>query len=755
MVHVHPGSAVKCLMTLECRTVVELITSPTDSPVGPIRKLRRHHMIAHLSAATQRPGRRLLISLASIALLATGCSNLISTSPVSNEASSPGAIGGRVHGGNQPVAGATVNLYFAGQGTHASGAKLVATTKTADDNAGSFSFTKLPDSDTVNPTTNTFSCPVSGTATPYVYVVARGGNTLNTHDSSVNNTAAVFIAPMGLCNQLTSSTFVYMSEAVTAATVAAVHQYMNVNTGDIGADSILAAYDGLQNAFATVSNLVSLSTGQTLATKPLTGPLSGVTVTASPEQAKLNQVANILSSCVNNASSAASACVTLFANAVPPASASTTSTPTVTFSAATDVLQAAYFMFTNPTDTNATNLTNLYNLSPASGAPYQPTLTAAPSDWSIGVQYVASGTCGTAGTAFLGAPYDINVSQTGDIWVADGLVGNGSLAQISPTGVPMACLPLTGASHGATIDANGNVWVGDSDNNKIYRYTPSNTTPSTLVFPTTTAPFALAADGLGNIYYSTVTAGSASVWVIPNAAPPAIPPAAPVPVTAPIAPIEISTTVGTTPYRILVNGDNSVWASSQNGYVSRIATAAVGSPNYLNGYSTTQFTTPAPSYGLAAENLRGVYVSAQAPSNQVTLLSGSGTSYATGFLTNANAGGLNVPSAVAADGARNVWAANDQPVVAVGSPTATASVVSQFSAAGISLSPNPGATTGGGYQKALPFFLNGRTIAIDEAGNVWVGRDGSQQLTEIVGGAVPIFQPYALGINQNRFQTIP
>ena len=345
---------------------------------------------------------------------------------------------------------------------------------------------------------------------------------------------------MGLCSQISSSTFVYMSEAVTAATVAAVHQYMNVTTGDIGADGILAAYDGLQNAFGTVSNLVSLSTGQTLASTALTGPLSGVTVTASPEQAKLNQVANILSSCVNNASSAASACVTLFANAVPPVSASTTSTPNATFSAATDVLQAAYYIFTNPTNTNASNLTNLYNLSPASGAPYQPTLSIAPSDWSIGVQYVATGTCGATGGGFLSTPYDINISQTGDIWVADGLPGHGSLAQLSATGAPMACLPLPGGSRGATIDTSGNVWVGDSENNAIYRYTPSNTAPSTLVFPTPTAPFALAADGLGNIYYSTLTVGSASVWVIPNAAPPPVVPA-PAPITVPIVPIEIST----------------------------------------------------------------------------------------------------------------------------------------------------------------------------------------------------------------------
>ncbi len=126
--------------TLEDLTGTRTFTSPTDVQVGSIRNLWRHHMHVSRLVVTRQPSRRLLVSIASTALLASGCSNLVSTAPESGAASSAATVSGRVHGGNQPVAGATVNLYFAGQSGIASKPILAATTSTADDGAGSFSF---------------------------------------------------------------------------------------------------------------------------------------------------------------------------------------------------------------------------------------------------------------------------------------------------------------------------------------------------------------------------------------------------------------------------------------------------------------------------------------------------------------------------------------------------------------------------------------------------------------------------------------
>ena len=701
-------------------------------------------MTASHSAGTQRPGRRLLVSLASTALLASGCSNLVNSAPSNSINSAAIKLGGRIHGGNQPVANAVVNLYFAGQTGIASAATLVATTTSADDGSGSFSFVRGADNQPNAGGSNTFSCP-SGAGSPYVYVVARGGNTLNTHDSSLSNPASVFIAPMGLCTSLTPDTFVSMSEAVTAATVAAVHQYMNVNTGSIGADGILASYDGLANSFNLVSNMVNLSTGQTIASSTRTGNAAGITVTITPEQSKLNQVANILSACVNTATGAngstattQNACDVLFASAVPPASSATTSTPGATFGPATDVLQAAYYMFTNPTDLNTANLTQLYGLSPATGAPYQPTLGTVPSDWSIGIRYTASGTCG-GGNPLIANPYDLNVDSNGSIWIANNATGTGSFAALGSTGIPITCAAAGGASHGGTIDSAGNIWVGDSENNALYRYDPNQIHP-TLQFPTSTSPFALAADGAGNVYYSSINPGS--VWKITGAASTAVA----------VPALQIASNVGALPVRIAVDGNGAVWASSRDAFVSLISPAVAGAPGLLNGYVTNQFPTPTPSYGLSVTLGSDIYVSSQEGTSQIDLLVGSGTTYATStsgiFPTPSNAGGLNVPSAIAIDGAQNVWAANDQP-----DSSNNLGSVTELNAGGGSLSAD--GTVAGGYQKDPLSLLHGRSIAVDQSGNVWIGNDGSNSITEIVGGGVPIYQPFSIGLAQGRFQTKP
>lgn len=708
-------------------------------------------MNSHFSAASQRSGRRLLVSVASTALLASGCSNLVSTAPRDVETGAAAKVGGHIHGGNQPVSGATVNLYFASQNGTATPATLVATTTSLNDGAGSFSFTKLANGGTNTGTTNSFSCP-SGPGSPNVYVVARGGNTLNTPGTTVSNPASVFLAPMGLCANIDGSTFISMSEAVTAATVAAVHQYMNVATGDIGADGILVSYDGLANSFNLVSNMVNLATGQTLASSTLTSSAAGVTVTATPEQSKLNQIANILSACVNtptgaNGSTNPNACDVLFANAVPPASASTTSTPGATFSPATDVMQAAYYMFTNLTSSSTANLTALYNLSPGASAPYQPTLAAVPSDWSIGIQYAATGTCGTSSASFISNPYDLNVDGLGNIWIANNQTGGSGLAQLTSNGYPVTCVPIGGASLGGTIDSAGNIWVGDKENNVVYRYDPTGATGK-LAFPTAASPFAMAADGSGNVYFSTLPSTSpavvaAAVWKITGGAT----------ALTPVVPLAISTNVGSVPARLLVDANSAIWVSARDVFVSLISPATSGA-GLLNGYLTTHVTTPTPSYGLAVTANSGitnsVYVSSQEGSSMLNELVGSGTNYSTGagFPTAANAGGLNVPSAIAVDGAYNVWAANDQP--ASGN---NLGVVSEFSATGTSLSPD--GTVSGGYQKSLASFLHGRTIAVDQSGNVWVGNDGSNAVTQIVGGGVGIYQPFAVGLKNGRFQTKP
>ncbi|CAN5473106.1 hypothetical protein BH10ACI4_BH10ACI4_26640 [soil metagenome] len=369
-------------------------------------------------------------ALASGVLCTAGCSNLATTASSTALQGTGGSITGRLHGGSQPVAFATVKLWYAGQGVP-SPASVGATTTTANDGAGSFSFNRNP----VNGQPgagNTYSCPLSD---PLVYVIASGGNTLNSGDPAVNNDASVFIAPFGQCSTISAASFVNMTEVTTVATMAALQQYFNPLTAatpsnpvpeSFSTDGSGLAKSAMINAFATIRNLVDLSSGTAITSRIIpAGSITagvgyaGTSVTATPESTKINLMANILASCINTTTSSASVCTTLFSNALPPDPVVTSRPYPTVFPMATDVLQAAYYMLTNPTSGSTASLTNLFDLSPAVGAPFQPVLTSAPSDWTVAISYSSSSTCGANGGHLIQSAKDLAIDIYGGVLLAN------------------------------------------------------------------------------------------------------------------------------------------------------------------------------------------------------------------------------------------------------------------------------------------------------------------------------------------------
>ena len=696
--------------------------------------------------------RNLLAALAASAVLTTGCSNMMTTTSTLTPQASGGHLSGSVFGGSQPVAFATVTLYYAGatgagSGDPTSGATgapiVAAVTTSADDGRGSFSFQK---SATNGQTTsgNNFSCPTSGD--PLVYVVARGGNTLNSHDSSVNNTAAAFLAVFGTCSQINASSFVSMTEVTTVASMVALQQYFNPVTESFGADGILVASTAMSNTLGTIANLVNVATGQAAGPTTETGA-SSITVTVTPQTSKVNSLANIIASCVNNATASAAPCVTLFSNATPPDTA-VTSRPyrTAAYSQATDVLQALYYMLTNPTNGSPANLQNLYNLIPAIGSAFQPTLTAAPNDWTVAITYSSTGTCGTGGN-FISKPQDLSIDSVGNVWIANGQSTTGNLSAISSAGVPVACTTSGGgALGGSVVDAVGNVWTASPATNTITRYTPG--TSSSTVFNTSVTPLAIFADGgdsgntISNIYFT--SAATSSLYMIPQGAIAA----------GTTTPVQISASVGPNPVHVMVGKDQAIWVSSGSNFVSRVVAGASGDPNYLNGYSTSQFPVDTDSYGISINDF-GIYVSSTNTNSSISVLAGSGTTYSmlSGFPATAGTSGLSQPTAVALDGRSNVWTANLTPNSGSGLNS-----LSEISQKGVALFPN--GTVSGGLQLDPTYLSAGRSIIIDQSGNVWVANEGpagtpANFITEIVGAAVPVYQPYARGLANGRFQNMP
>ncbi|MGH9596371.1 MAG: hypothetical protein ACRD3K_06195, partial [Edaphobacter sp.] len=307
-------------------------------------------MIGNYFARLTGSKRNLLALLASSAVLTAGCANMSSTAPTVNPFSSPATIRGSVHGGNQPVIGATVKLWFAGQGGPATKA---ATTTT--DSLGSFSFVKGTAGDG---TTNNYVCPTTG-GSPLVYVTSQRGNTQNNGSTTQSNSAAAFIALYGDCSGIGASSFVYMSEVTTVATMAAVQQFLNPTNDSIQADGTGQQRLIMLNLPNTVALLANAATGlansSTIVPAASGGNIAaGVTLTASPETAKVNTLANIISACINGATSADPACATLFASAATPQANATNLNPGGgSFPTTTDTLQALYYIFTNPTNSNA------------------------------------------------------------------------------------------------------------------------------------------------------------------------------------------------------------------------------------------------------------------------------------------------------------------------------------------------------------------------------------------------------------------
>jgi len=652
-----------------------------------------------------------------------------STAPVANSLSSPATLSGKVHGGNQAVSGATVTLWYAGQLTGFPATKGATTTT---DGSGSFSFTKGTGG---NGNTSTYTCPTT-VGDPLVYVVSQGGNTQNNGVSGQNNSAAAFIAIYGSCASLSASNFVYMSEVTTVATMATIQQFFNPTNDTVSADGTGQQRGIVGNFPNTIALLASAATG--LAVPPTTTTGAGASVIATPETAKLNTLANIISACINAATSADPNCTTLFTNAVPPAGNVTNLNPSTPFATATDTLQALFYIFTNPTNGSTSNLATLYGLSPATGAPYQPTLGAVPTDWSVGISYASTGTCG-AGGSFISSPTDINIDGQDNVWFGNAQT-NGNLSSISAAGVPLQCVNFDAGLNGpgGTIDSSGNVWSAGPAT--LYRYNPN--TQAHLAFPVTVGPLAITADGVGNVYFTAVAGSLGSLYQLPGAAT----------ATAAVLPVQISSTVGASPLRLMpdfqgiaapippatvgIPNPVNIWVISGTNSVAQVSpSTATGN---LNGFVTIPHTTSGNSSGLSVTKPGGIFVSSN---NSSVIDYGLPPSYASapGFpFTAAASAGINGPKGITIDGRLNLWI-----------PNANAASLSEISAAGVALSPSTG------FAKATSYLNANAITAVDQAGNVWVVGTGNNFVTEIVGEGVPLFAPYAIGLTNSRFQTIP
>lgn len=392
-----------------------------------------------------------LTTLAS-ALLLTGCGanvNQASTAVTGNQ-ESPG-ISGRAFGGEQPVAGATIEVVAMGSSGYGSTGTVLASTTT--DANGNFSFASSP-----------YTCPQPDTP---VYLLGIGGS--NGSSSGTPNPNAVLAAGLGTCTDSLTA-YVKMNEVTTVALAYSLAHFFSPTLGSAGANDWFGGPSTTSNG--TIAYSKGLVMGNSYTRPTLVDNVQGYPITSADytvEWQKIVTIANILQNCVNSAGGTAgdgTPCGNLFS-----VTTNGTSVPS-------DTLQAAVMMALHP----STNVGSIFGLIPSTPA-FPGQLSTAPNDWSIGVSYPTSSVGLAVNT---GAMSTLDIDASGKIWFPSNTTGHIGVAYFDPTNRtfngPFNTTGMINPQQVA-IDANGYAWLSDTSSAVIPAYlTTSPTTTQAQTF---------------------------------------------------------------------------------------------------------------------------------------------------------------------------------------------------------------------------------------------------------------------------------
>ena len=407
----------------------------------------------------------------------TGCvSHHLEASTVPRPAESA-PIEGKLMGGEQPLQNAKIYLYSAGNINdqiagytpgYGSASNSLLTTNggyVTTSATGGFSLTGL------------YTCPQQNSQ---VYLLSVGGDP--GIGAGTDNQAAVLMAALGTCGNLSASTFITMNELTTVAAITALQQFIADPT-HIGTSA--SNVQGLNNAFITAQQLVKITNG---------GVVADTALVKFPS-AKIVTLANAMVGCVNGTGASAGTCPAYFAAAANP---STSVAPTTTFEAQ---LNIARFPRADPT--------GVINSTPPQTA-FGPSLLTA-NDFSLAITYTGGGIAQTtavaidqAGNAFVTScgrgcdntsPYDDSIVEiqpyggTGNL--ANGYIGSGAGFGIGSIHRPQ----------GLAINQSSVLGVTNGDSTISGLYPDGTPLPNTpLSNPAIVTPEGIAWDNTGTAY---------------------------------------------------------------------------------------------------------------------------------------------------------------------------------------------------------------------------------------------------------------
>jgi hypothetical protein len=622
----------------------------------------------------------------------------------------------------------------------------------------------------------------------YLYLTATGGSA----GGGVNNSIGMMAAIPAACSSATANTTVWIDEVTTVAAVTALQQFMSINTSatapytgtgtvpwKIGAPSTNTT--GMANAFLQTANLAFITTGVTGESFP-SNTVGGLlyTTTINPDSQKINGLADILATCVNDTTgnlctgSADVLTMTTIANGA--------TSPTYTIPQ--DTIQAAYNMATLPnpalysgakywknSSSSATYLSTLWpniNATP----PFQPYLSATPNDTTIGVQWrTENPSNNTVGTVYAES---VAIDGKGYVWTGGGssTITTNLVNQFNPSGqlqqtISTAAIPsytlsyyadtttaTTGTTtanasyalgyarpHSLAIDTNNNAWfdayggaspgtVAGLLSGVTVQISQSGTASGYL---TGSNPGAIVIDGSNNLFMGSIpTSGKYYFSGLPS--------------STSYQSVYEGIGRGSSIYNgLAIDSTGYVWGFSSSSTCTNFSIPRINNALMQTTTGTSTGTVTMPSnciyngagdangnmWGTDGTNLYYINIASSLSSPTVT------TSFTGGSTT-----GLYATGGMAVDGSGNVWVANKGVVN-------TAAGVAEFATSGTTgtvtqLSPSGTSIYGFGSDSGFSVGSGGPvSVVLDSSGNVWFETSAGSYLYYIVGAASPIKTPLA------------
>ena len=633
-----------------------------------------------------------------VSLTVTDTSNLSSTATTAAEIETTGpALSGIVDIGTQSVSQSHVHLFTPNIDGYSRPSLSLLHDTGYEDGYGAYIPT---DSDGSFSIPAGYYCPISS----QLYLYASEGTT-----GTGSNSAIGMLTAVGTCGAWNPGSTFVVNEVTTIAAAYALAGFATDATHLSSSGSSLAQM-GVANAFSTAANLVDPANGVARSTT-----IGGLGVVPN---AAINTLANILNSCTSSSGPSSTACQTLFSNAKSGGSTGTEPTDTATAS-----INIAHYP--------GANVPALLALQ-ASSPPFLPVITSA-NDLTVALLFGGGALQGE-----LSDPRSIAIDGFGNAWIGNEI--SWDVVKLSGSGLLLGVFQANGIfqTGGIAIDTSENAWITDRLN---YVVELSNSgDPLSGTYPPGTAggyegyemcmSQAIAIDGFGNAWVTQVGMGtciSNTIDEFSNSG-------------ALLSGQGFTSNSLLQPYGIAIDGSGNAWMASDDRQTLTEFSKSGVVLSGAAGYSSPLLYM----MGIAIDREGNAWIAGLDVTDytyKIVEYSQLGSQLAI-YPLNATGNSYNEPSALALDGAGNVWITNESGVSYAGSRS-----ISELSSSGSFVSGSGGYT--GGNQLSDP-----SSLAVDSSGNVWVtngsmycyGGAYCNTVVEFVGAAVPVITPIAAGL---------